>query len=88
MGGDISENYGSWELISSRDGEGTLALYRLYSDLKGGSAIARYILSKQPALEIALRTSAAALLVNGMKVLIMTPPQKKKEREKREEYPF
>jgi ribosomal protein S12 methylthiotransferase accessory factor YcaO len=54
--GDAKDVTGSWDLMPVDDGEKTIALHRMYSDLKGSSFIARYILTRQPALEMAVQS--------------------------------
>jgi len=65
--GDAKDVTGSWDLIPIDGGEKTLALHRMYTDLKGSSVIARYILTRQPALEMAVQASTAFTVVKGMK---------------------
>lgn len=65
--GDAKDVTGSWDLIPIDGGKKTLALHRMYSDLRGSSFIARYVLSRQPALEMAIQASTACTVVKGIR---------------------
>lgn len=65
--GDAKDTEGSWDLIPVSGGGSTLALYRLYSDLKGSSVFARYILTRQPSFEMAIQGSTVSVVVKGIR---------------------
>jgi len=65
--GDAQGTASTWDLFPVNGGKETLAVHRYYSDLMSTSFIARYILSRQPAFDVAFKASWVSSVVKGFK---------------------
>ena len=65
--GDFETAVGSWELVETDDGTGTLVFYSTYTDLESMGWIVRTLLKEQPAMDIAIQGSTALMVVKSVK---------------------
>jgi len=63
--GDMKINQGMWTLIPVDNGNKTIAFYSVYTDLKTMGGILKYVLKKEPKMELAIATSTAILVARS-----------------------
>ena len=65
--GDMKTDEGQWTLIPVEDGRKTIALYSVYADLKSMGGLVKFILKREPKLELAMQVSTAILVARTTK---------------------
>ncbi len=65
--GDFQTAVGSWELVSTDDGAGTLVFFSTYTDLESMGWIVKTLLKEQPTMDIAIQGSTALMAVKAVK---------------------
>ena len=63
--GDMKIDKGQWTLIPVNDGKQTIALYSVYADLKTMGGIVKFVLKREPKLELAMQVSTAILVARS-----------------------
>ncbi|GEM_PF-1679141 len=67
LSGDMKINKGQWTLIPTPDGKKTIALYSVYADLKTMGGLVKFVLKREPKLELAMQVSTAILVARSTK---------------------
>ena len=67
ISGDMKINKGQWTLIPVEDGKKTIALYSVYADLKTMGGLVKFVLKREPKLELAMQVSTAILVARSTK---------------------
>jgi ribosome-associated toxin RatA of RatAB toxin-antitoxin module len=65
--GDFKTAVGSWELVPTDDGAGTLVFFSTYTDLDSMGWIVKTLLKEQPTMDIAIQGSTALMAVKAVK---------------------
>jgi ribosome-associated toxin RatA of RatAB toxin-antitoxin module len=65
--GDFKTAVGSWELVSTDGGAGTLVFFSTYTNLDSMGWIVKALLKEQPTMDIAIQGSTALMAVKAVK---------------------
>lgn len=65
--GDFKTAVGSWELVSTDNGAGTLVFFSTYTNLDSMGWIVKALLKEQPTMDIAIQGSTALMAVKAVK---------------------